>query len=86
MGAELYFLKTAESKANIWSVKLIYPRPPLALAAVCSKAVALLLLIHCLLLLLLLFSVGGMFGHCFLVRTALSVISSRAGCFTLFVY
>ena len=59
MGAELYFLKTAESKANIWSVKLIYPRPPLALAAVCSKAVALLLLIHCLLLLLLLFFCVG---------------------------
>ena len=52
---QIYVLKTAESKANIWSVELIYPRPPLALADAHSKAVAMLLLmIHCLLLLLLL--------------------------------
>ena len=38
---------TADSRVNIWSVKLIQaPKPPVASAAVRSKAVVLLMVIH----------------------------------------
>ena len=43
----------SEARCKIWLVKYIYLSPLIVLAAVRSKAVALLLLIHCLLLLTL---------------------------------
>ena len=48
-------MTTAEFGAKIWPVKLIQAPPLVALAAVCSRVVVLLLLIHWLLLL----------SHCF---------------------
>ena len=54
-----------ESSAKIWSVK-INLSPLVAQAAVRSKAVILLLLIHCLLLLPLF--AGGLVLNCFIIQ------------------
>ena len=61
-----FVLKTAESRANVWAVKLINlsPHPPLVTRLL--SVMVLLLLLHCLLLFLV--ALYFVFGPCFVMQ------------------